>query len=178
MFNTKLNEQQYPNLVAEIRIHGYSNRTFADHGNITEELLEAFLRGEEKITFQEAYGMARCINSLQNLWFSLDYLLSSKFGYYDMAKKKHRRKVMTIYKLCDRKRAAVDFRQMFEFGYITKFDMKRMTDKAAHMITAEQAARYRYIGRVLVNQALRFMADIEQLIVKHEAPKPRGITVK
>ena len=47
---------------------------------------------------------------------------------------------------------------------------------AARIMTAEQAARYKYIGRVLINQALKFMADIERLIAWHEAPKPRGIT--
>lgn len=52
---------KYPNLNSLIKWHSYSLPTFADHANVTTDLLEAVLKGKEELTFSELWGIARLV---------------------------------------------------------------------------------------------------------------------
>lgn len=169
---------QYPNLAAEIQTHRVCLRSFADHGNITVELLKAFLDGRENITPQEACGMVRLSNGGENIPLSPQYMLAPKFAYYDTRNPKHRRKVMEALRRCDEVRQTVDIRQLCREGKIYPYKRDYLLKEAKEIFTMEEAAKYRYIGRVLVNQALRFVADIEQAKKRRIELKPRGLTNK
>ena len=177
MFKTKYDKFQYPNLVLENKNHNFHNCTFANHGNITEELLEAFLAGEEKITPEEAYKMAYLIRQFSNI-FSLDYLLAPKLGYYDMKKNKHRRKVLSVFKDCEEMRKLVDFELMFKSNYIRKYEMNRFIALSEYIMTADRAAKCIYIGCIEINTALTFMIDVKNLLKSFSKPEPRGINKK
>ncbi len=79
----------YPNLAAEIRCHcGAHPDTYAEHANITTELLEAFLRGEEEITLEEFFAMASLSGA------DLKYLVAPELKFYRMTDAKDQRIVL------------------------------------------------------------------------------------
>lgn len=52
---------KYPNLNSLIKWHSYGLPAFAEHANVTTDLLEAVLRGEEELTASELWGIARFV---------------------------------------------------------------------------------------------------------------------
>lgn len=179
VFIEKCNKCQYPNLAVEIIGHSYHCDTFANHGNITTELLTAFLIGEQEIELHEALGMARVANQFQTTQFSISYLLAKRLGYYDMTKKKHRRKVMLILHRCDKIRQSVDIERLCKEGKITSYDRNRYVEMSEKTFTSERANQYMYIGRVEINRALRFADELKEMVIRSKyINKPRGITPK
>jgi hypothetical protein len=165
-----LKKCQYPNLAAEIHSHHYHYDSFARHGNITSELLNAFLQGDEEITLSEALGMAKLTNSLQSVTLHMEYLLSQKLGFYDMTKEKHRRKVLLNLKRCDYLRQTTDIPTLFKqrrLRYREDYINNRL-------LTASEAGEHRYICRSAINRVIRFIKDVELALTETETP-PRGI---
>lgn len=90
-FSASLNRCSMPNLAAEIHFHvGAHPTTYADHANITMELLEAFLAGKEGITASEFLGMARLNGN------GAEYLSCDTLCIYELGKPRDARKVKRI----------------------------------------------------------------------------------
>lgn len=93
-----LEQCRQPNIAAEAFFHnGGHPDTYASWSNITPELFQAYLDGQESITEKEMLGIYNLLNSLTHVKTSREYLLSDKLAYYDMSRLKHRRKVRQVY---------------------------------------------------------------------------------
>lgn len=149
----------YPNLAAEIHMHNAGHPiTYADHANITLEVLENFLQGNGDITEDEFFRMARLTTSLTNVPYSYDYLLCRTTSYYDLMKTKHYRKFVLAYAAFNKAKS----------GVMRKFD----TIIENKIPPFEEVVQRRIVSRAFFNNILRLTESIEcskQIVEK----KPR-----
>ena len=81
---------KYPNLNSLIKWHSYGLPTFADHANVTTDLLEAVLKGKEELTFSELWGIARLVG------IGVGVLIQPKMACMRKHKYQHRAKVCDV----------------------------------------------------------------------------------
>ena len=93
----------YPNLVAEYNATYVSTRILAQYANVTEELLQDVLDGNEELTHQEKLGILRCFRIYDVRSFS--YLFSPALGVIDAQKNnRHKVKLLELEALAERAR--------------------------------------------------------------------------
>lgn len=83
-FKTDNCKTLYPNLVSLVAYHSYGLPTFADHANITSDLLEAALFYGEPLSIGELNGIARLTNTPLGMLMQPDmkYLYRRKFQHW------------------------------------------------------------------------------------------------
>ena len=91
---------KYPNLLAEIKEHGdfeYMKRSCAEVANITEELFDKILDGQEDIRISEATAIAGRLTHWGDIRPNMSYLYGDELYCMRGFKRSHRKKIYAIH---------------------------------------------------------------------------------
>lgn len=158
----------YPNLIEIITYHPYHVSTFANYAEVTGELLQEVLKGQEELSLGEIYNISKYAG------LSMSVLMCPKLIMLDFCRYRHR---TMINELLERTRYiqrcqengshAADVFMKYNVGYITYLRRSFVDDEATYG---------QYIGaREYVNQCLSFING-EQRKKKVRTVSKRGIS--
>ncbi|GLB28148.1 hypothetical protein LAD12857_00710 [Lacrimispora amygdalina] len=158
----------YPNLIEIITYHPYHVSTFANFAEVTGELLQEVLKGQEELSLGEIYNISKYAG------LSMSVLMCPKLIKLDFCRYRHR---TMINELLERARYiqrcqengshAADVFMKYDVGYIADLRRSFVDDKATYG---------QYIGaRERVNQCLSFISS-EKRKKKVRTVSKRGIS--
>ncbi|WP_349674371.1 hypothetical protein [Lacrimispora sp.] len=156
----------YPNLVEIITYHPYHVSTFANFAEVTGELLQEVLKGQEELLLGEIYNISKYAG------LSMSVLMCPKLIMLDFCRYRHR---TMINELLERARYiqrcqengshAADVFMKYDVGYIADLRRSFIDDKATYG---------QYIGaRELVNHCLSFISS-EKRVKRTRTVKERA----
>lgn len=151
------NSCKYPNISAEVnnKARGHIHM-YAEFTNVTMELLQAVLRGEEELTRTEIFNFSR------NMYRPLGYISSPVLSYYDLTNQKHYRKVLCLYyklnsfvpvshfehTICKR---ILPFEEIMQRGLVTRAYINKLLDDLRTLEELQKARNNQPRGLVYIN---------------------------
>ena len=120
----QLKKATFPNLLAEmIYSADCDSETLARAANISANVFYEVLRGKDGFTFDEKMGI-HCAFYRKCGYGGFGYLFNSKLNYYDLSRKKHKRKVQQMLsRFCDTLDKVSDLQKT---GKLSKYDKWHM----------------------------------------------------
>ena len=157
----------YPNLIEIITYHPYHVSTFANYAEVTGELLQEVLKGQEELSLGEIYNISKYAG------LSMSVLMCPKLITLDIRRYRHQTMINELlekarYIQCCQENGshAADVFMKYNVGHIAKLRRSFVDDKATYG---------QYIGaREYANQCLSFISN-EQSKKKIRAVSKRGI---